>query len=268
MSDVVDFYNSAYGHFAADVLAEVRREAFGEDIGQNSWLTADELLRFLQWLEPGPDSEVLEVASGSGGPALFTAKMTRCRVTGVDINQNGIDAGNSMARLQDLDSRVHFQRGDASRPLPFDEGRFDQIISVDAINHLPDRQNIFTDWFRILKPGGRLLFTDPVVITGFLTNEEIAIRSSIGYFLFFPDGENERLLREAGFDLIWKDDVSDNTATVSKRWHDARERHRTELVKLEGEMTFEGQQRFLAMVHTLSDERRLSRFAFAAKRAV
>lgn len=268
MSNVVDFYNSIYGNFAADVLAEVRRDAFGEDIGQNSWLTSDELLRFLQWLEPGPESELLEVACGSGGPALFVAKMARCRITGVDINQKGIDAGNRMAVEQGLDSQARFQCVDAAQQLPFDGGSFDELICIDAVNHLPDRLKVFAEWHRVLKPGGRMLFTDPIVVTGILSNEEIGIRSSIGYFLFVPDGMNDRLLRDAGFSLIWRDDVSDNTAVVSKRWHDARANRRDDLIKIEGEMTFEGQQRFLAMVHTLSSERRLSRFAYAAKKVV
>jgi hypothetical protein len=42
MSNQVDLYNSTYGNFQEQVLATVRREAFGEDIGQNSWITTDE----------------------------------------------------------------------------------------------------------------------------------------------------------------------------------------------------------------------------------
>ncbi len=44
MSDYVDLFDSTYGNFATTVLEQVRRETFGEDIGQNSWLTDDEYL--------------------------------------------------------------------------------------------------------------------------------------------------------------------------------------------------------------------------------
>ncbi len=45
MPDSSNFYNLTYGNFANPVLAEIRQETFGEDIGQNSWLTANEYRR-------------------------------------------------------------------------------------------------------------------------------------------------------------------------------------------------------------------------------
>jgi hypothetical protein len=53
MSEPVDLYDMTYRHFDEPVLARVRREAFGEDIGQNSWLTADECRTYCQWLRLG-----------------------------------------------------------------------------------------------------------------------------------------------------------------------------------------------------------------------
>ena len=267
MSDSVDLYDSAYGNFAAEVFEQVRREAFGEDIGQNSWLTADEYLRFFERLKPQSSSNVLEVACGSGGPALFMARTTGCRILGIDNNENAIATANKMAREQRLDSQIRFQLANAGEPLPFEDETFDSIVCIDAINHLPNRSKVFAEWRRVLKLKGRILFTDPIVVTGLLSSEEIAVRSSIGYFLFAPVGENEKLLEKAGFALLRCEDVTENEAKVSKRWLDARARRRDALIKIEGEKTFEGLQRFLEVVYRLSSERRLSRFVFAAQRA-
>jgi hypothetical protein len=66
-----------------------------------------------------------------------------------------------------------------------------------------------------------------------------------------------------GFELLRREDATENVAQVSKRWHDARAR-RGNLIKIEGEDTFERLQRFLAVVCRLSSERRLSRFVFVA----
>ena len=68
MTKRVDLY-STYSNFTERVLAAIREETFGVDIGQNSWLTADEYDRFIAWLDLEPEQHALEVASGSGGPA-------------------------------------------------------------------------------------------------------------------------------------------------------------------------------------------------------
>ncbi len=267
MSDYVDLFDSTYSNFAATILEQVRRETFGEDIGQNSWLTDDEYLRFFNWLELKSSFNVLEVACGSGGPALFMARTIGCHIIGIDNNENGIATANKMVQEQGLDTQVRFRLTDAGQPLPFEDEMFDSIVCIDAINHFPDRLRVLKEWFRLLKPDGRILFTDPIIITGLVSNEEIAARSSIGYFLFPPFGEDERLLKEAGFELIRCEDVTENEAKVSKLWRDARMKRRDDLIKIEGEKTFEGLQQFLAIVYRLSSERRLSRFVFVARRA-
>lgn len=266
MSDPVDSYNATYSRFGDEVLARIRREAFGEDIGQNSWLTADEYRTFFSWMRLGKDSHVVEVGCGSGGPALFMARTTGAQVIGVDINAHGVAAGNAMAHEQRLDGQAHFQRIDASGALPFADAQFDALVCIDAINHLPGRLSVLREWRRVVKEDGLVLFTDPITVTGLLSNEEIAIRSSIGYFLFTPPGEDARLIREAGLLLEREVDVTENMATISQRRYDARMRARDDLLTLEGEQTFQGQQRFLAMVHLLASERRLSRYAYLARK--
>ena len=127
---------------------------------------------------------------------------------------------------------------------------------------------IFREWRRVLRPGGRALFTDPVVITGGVTNDELATRSSIGLFLFVPPGLNERCIAEAGLELVRLEDATANAALVSGRWHAARDRHRDALLGIEGEERFAGLQKFFAAVHRLTSERRLSRMMYLARKPV
>src|SRR6266536_3432562 len=70
MAKRIDLFDSTYSHFTKEVLETIRKETFGEDIGQNSWSTIDEYDRFLSWLDLRPEHHILEVASGSGGPGL------------------------------------------------------------------------------------------------------------------------------------------------------------------------------------------------------
>lgn len=262
----VDLYGHVYADFESAAETTVRREAYGDDIGQSSWLTAGEWLDFADSLAIGAGSEVLEVGSGSGGPAVYLAEQRGCRITGVDINEHGVRNAAALAALRGLADRAHFEVVDASRPLPFQAGRFDAVVSNDAMCHIRDRLTVLRDWHRVLAPGGRALFTDAMVITGAVSHEELATRSSIGFYLFVPPGENERLLTEAGFALREVRDVTAAAEEVARRWHDARERQRKVLLGREGAANFEGLQRFLMCVHTLSAERRLSRFAYLAEK--
>ena len=262
----VAHYDANYGQFSTDLYAAIRREAFGDDIGQHSWLTADEHDLFIGWMALRERSRVLDIACGSGRTTLRIAQRTGCTVHGIEIHEAAIAEARAAAEQDGLTNRALFDLADASKPLPFDHASFDAAICIDAINHLPNRPAVLAEWARILRPGAVLVFTDPVVVTGPLTNEEIAIRSSIGFFLFVPPGVNERLLADAGFDVIDTVDRTENMAVTAYKRMQARERYAKDLRIIEGAETFEGQQRFLETASQLAADRRLSRFAFRAVR--
>ncbi len=213
----VDFFDGAYANFTEQVMESIREATFGEDIGQNSWVTAEEYAGYIETLRLTATSHVLEVASGSGGPALHLARRTGCRVTGVDANPSGVGTANAAAIHAGLAERLKFMVADATQPLPFEDNTFDALLCVDSMNHFPNRTDSLNEWCRILKTGGRAIFTDPVVLTGPVTNEELAARSSIGLFVFVPKGLNEELIVKAGFKLVSQLDATENAAAVSRR---------------------------------------------------
>lgn len=265
--ETVDLYGASYGQFATELYAEIRREAFGEDIGQNGWLTAEEQDVFLTWLGLDRGDRLLDVACGSGGPALRIARETGASVVGVDIHEEGIEAARTQAREAGLGGRARFEVADASHPLPFDDEAFVGLVCVDAVNHLTDRASMLADWARLLAPRGGLVYTDPIVITGPLSDGEMRIRSSIGTYLFVPEGFNETLLEEAGFEVRAVVDRTENMARLARRWLEARAAREADLREVEGEDTFAGQQCFLRTTARLAEERRLSRRAYHARLA-
>jgi SAM-dependent methyltransferase len=260
-------YGSYYGNFAADAYAEIRREEYGEDFGQNNWQTPEELEHFSSLLQLGPGVGLLDVACGSGGPALLLARATGCHVTGVDRETTGLANARRIAREAGLGLQATFVRADASLPLPFSDGSFGAISCIDALNHLPGRPAVFADWARLLAPGGRLLVTDPVTVTGLVSAEELATRSSIGYFEFAPPGEDERLLVAAGLKVLAVEDLTDAVAAVARRRCTARAQRAAALRELEGDEGFERRQRFLDIVAIMARERRISRFAYLAEKS-
>ena len=94
----------------------------------------------------------------------------------------------------------------------------------------------------MLKPGGRLLFTDPITLTGPLTNAEVAVRSSAGFYLFVPNGYDESVIAQCGLRLLVREDVTANMAKVAEAIRAARESKSAVLREIEGDQAYDGQQ--------------------------
>jgi SAM-dependent methyltransferase len=268
MTGKVDLYDGEYGNYESDVYQRVRVATYGVDFGQTSWVTTEESTQIPSLLALADNSSVLEIGCGSGVYALHIAKTIGCRITGLDINAFGIENANQLAAHHGLSPRASFEVGDVSKPLPFADETFDAIFSNDVLCHIPGRPALLTEMYRVLKSdGGRMLFSDALVIGGLISHDEIATRSSIGYYLFSPPGENERLVLQAGFTDLKVTDTTEQAAATATRWHQARQKHRDKLLALEGEQKYTGLQRFLSCVQTLTEQRRLLRLLYQARKA-
>jgi ubiquinone/menaquinone biosynthesis C-methylase UbiE len=262
MSAKIDLYDSAYANYAAEVYREVRVETYDQDLGQTSWVSGEESAEIPKLLNLKSTSSVLELGCGSGRYALHLSEQLGCSGVGVDINESGVHNANQLAVDRGLAERARFERCDASAGLPFGDGTFHAAFANDVLCHIPGRLNLLREVFRVLKTGGRMLFSDALVVGGMLSYEEIATRSSIGFYMFSPPGENERLLERAGLELLQVIDTTASAATIAERWSRAREKRKAALFRLEGAERFDGLQRFLNCVHTLTTERRLLRYVY------
>ena len=134
MTKHVDLYDGHYGHLGADPQTEVRKETYGDDLGQASWITLKELRVWLGLLRLDNGCRVLEVACGSGGVTCRVARETGAACVGVDINAHGIEAATRLAEREGLSSRVSFQVVDASRSLPFPDASFDAVLCTSEVD--------------------------------------------------------------------------------------------------------------------------------------
>ena len=73
-------------------------------------------------------------------------------------------------------------------------------------------------------------------------------------------------MERAGFRQIRVSDTTESAEKIAKQWHQARERRKQELVAVEGTVNFEGLQRFLSCVQTLTSEKRLLRYLYFASK--
>ena len=258
-------YDSLYREFDSPLARQIRLEAYGEDIGQHSWVTGDELRADIARLDLSPSSHLLDLGCGPGGPLTFVLRAVRCHGTGIEISGPAVSFARSNATSLGVDGLSTFREGDLDQPLPFAPSSYDAAMSFDVIPHLTDRAAMFRETARVLTPRGRVLVTDACVLTGSISDEEVALRSMHGRTHFAPPGCNEELLERAGFRLV---QIEDRTPSVLKNAagrHTARLAHRAELERLEGPAYFERYQRYLDTVIELSQRKVLSRMAYLAE---
>ena len=261
----VDTYESFYREFDSPLLQQIRREAYGEDIGQHSWVTADELRADVARLRLSPSSRLIDLGCGPCGPLTFLLAHAGCTGVGVDQSPSALCVGRARAEALGVAERFSSWETDLDQPLPFDDASFDAAISFDVVLHLVDRTRLFSEVARVLSRGGRFLFTDAGVITGAVSNDEIQARSAYGHTQFVPVGWNERLLESAGFRLVEQEDRTASALRNAGGRLAAVRAHRAELSGVMGVAQVDGQERALETVVALAHRSALSRIMYLAE---
>jgi SAM-dependent methyltransferase len=108
---------------------------------------------------------VIDIGSGAGMDCLLAARRVgpQGRVVGIDMT----DAMLARARLGAAEAKLpqaRFEKADMTE-LPLDSGTVDVVISNGVINLAPEKQKVFNELFRVVRPGGRLQFADIIVGT-------------------------------------------------------------------------------------------------------
>ena len=122
----------------------------------------DEVDRVLEGLDLS-GRDVLDIGCGSGGVTLHLARAHQAgRVTGFDVEAPVIAAASTRARAEGLGDRVQFVQAPPG-PLPFSDASFDVVFSKDAMIHVPDKEALFAEVYRVLRPGGLFAASDWVI---------------------------------------------------------------------------------------------------------
>ncbi len=142
---VLDHYNGAR-------ITDRVKSALAAIIPDGQALTVDELAPLDQFHIRGmlatnelasvahvvPETRVLDVGCGIGGPARSLAATFGCKVTGVDLSPAFIDAANYLTQRCGLSNKVTFQVGNALQ-LPFEDAGFDTIFLQHVAMNIQDR---------------------------------------------------------------------------------------------------------------------------------
>lgn len=110
-------------------------------------------------LAPEPGEEVLDIGSGLGGAARWLALAHRCRVTGIDLTPELVDAARALSRLVGMGDHVRFAVADAL-DLPFPDASFDAAWTMHVGMNIADKLRFYREAARVLRPAGRLALYD------------------------------------------------------------------------------------------------------------
>ena len=224
-----------------------------DDVGQQSFITPRFLDALVARVGVGRDDHLLDVGSGTGGPAVHIAATAGCRVTGVDLNPVGIEVGEQLAESAGLGDRVRFHLGDAAE-LPFADGTFDAAVSINVFNVFPDKLAVLRGIHRVLRPGATWAF-----LSGTFGPMDDATRAAMSRGGRVPQhydsltGYREKL-RAAGFVI---DEITEYVAEFREqvaRWRDAYLTHRAAVAEDEGERQADDHIRFFETYLRLVDE--------------
>jgi len=176
----------------------------------------------------GPQTRVLEVGAGIGGPARYLAAAAGCRVTALEIQPDLHAVGESLTARCGLQDRVHHVCGDMLDG-PLDGGGFDVLISYLVFLHIPARARLFAACRSALGPGGRI-FTEDFTKRREPSAEDWAALKEKVLCPYLPTAETYAAqLAAAGFEVLAIEDMSESwTAFTAERhaaFEDARPRN-------------------------------------------
>jgi len=104
---------------------------------------------------------LLDLGSGYGGTARHLVRNFGCKVAALNLSETENRRHREMNREQGLDHLIEVVDGNFEQ-VPYDDQSFEVVWSQDAFLHSPDRMQVLSEAVRVLKPGGELIFTDPM----------------------------------------------------------------------------------------------------------
>ncbi|MBB6421397.1 cyclopropane-fatty-acyl-phospholipid synthase family protein [Streptomyces sp. AK010] len=232
--DVDDFY---------DRNNRVLTELFGGSIHYGYWHGPNDISglevagarmtdEVLDRLDVQPGMKVLDLGCGTGGPGVRLAKWSDADITGISVSAQDVALASQRARDEGVADRIRFQQANATR-MPFEDGTFDRVLALESVVHITDRVRALKEIARVLKPGGRVVLTDYIVLGPEIEDEDkraatAQILSAMRTAPMVRADAYPGFLAAAGLTAVEITDITEHTKYTLGRLHLAMAAHSRE----------------------------------------
>jgi phosphoethanolamine N-methyltransferase len=174
-------------------------------------------IEFTSKLNLKPGMKVLDVGCGIGGSAFYMAKNYKVNVHGIDLSKNMIQICKNNYKEQTFPENVtcSFEIADATK-VDFGENKYDLIYSRDAILHIYDKLCLFKNFYKWLKPNGKVFITDYCCGTKPHQTKFVEYVKQRGYHLLTPINYG-KVLESAGFKKVLAKDETNKFIEILKK---------------------------------------------------
>lgn len=167
----------------------------------------------------GKDTRVLDLGAGYGGSGRYLAERFGCKVVCLNLSETQNDLNRKLTKEAGLEDLVSVVYGDFEN-VPDPDGSYDIVWSQDAFLHSGNRPKVLDEVKRLLKPGGQLVFTDPMQSDGCPPGvlqpvlDRIKLET-LGSFAFYRKELEKRGFREENIEDL-TDQLRNHYARVGK----------------------------------------------------
>jgi sarcosine/dimethylglycine N-methyltransferase len=216
MSEQAIYFYTRHPISAAIILTRLRaarghldgvqpEELFAHDQDHYGGLTANDALAVAARI--GAGTRVADFCAGLGGPARYLAHRYGADVTGIELTPARVQGAQELTQLVGLQDRVRVREGNVMA-VPLPDASMDAVISQEAFLHVPDKGRAVAEAFRILKPGGRLAFTDWTPEKPLAAADADLLWRGMAAQSLQNVTDYRALLEQAGFRIVAVDDLT------------------------------------------------------------